>query len=376
MTSLVAYLVRQSYSVTVVSSHPDRWNENQRNSKVPSGIRSIWIKHKDNSFFNASSLFKKAVFAELTLHPYDFVLCSMDPYFEMSWLPSIFQKYGVPYGLEFRDLCAASTWLYLNSFWFGLGFEIVKKCYFKTREKRCISSARFVVAVTPQDTERLKRIYPTYADKMKMITNGYDDQRLLSSGAIAVSTIVPPRMGTLSIAIFGKFSLYYRKYAELLLKACNDLLERGMSVRIVHIGDEEQNEADLLHKTGFPKSNYINTGLVDYATGIALIEQQSIGVIVYKAPTGYGTKIFDYMYANKPIVAICPLDCALANLVMQFENGFICNTSIEIEIILERIYEEKIIRLGSPEQIAPYSRTIQNKKYDELIKKTLLEENK
>ena len=90
-------------------------------------------------------------------------------------------------------------------------------------------------------------------------------------------------------------------------------------------------------------------------------------VVEDTSPDDVGTKIYDYIYWNKPVVAVVPPEGPLAALVSGFENGFVCTTSDEVRAAVERIANEGLDCLDPALDRDRFSRRHQNRLIEEVL---------
>ena len=83
--------------------------------------------------------------------------------------------------------------------------------------------ADFVVTVSPRDCQQLQRQYRKHKNKMCVIYNGYDENRinkeLSDEEKIKVDKVFKQIDGFYSIGVFGKFGYYDYEYVRQMLSA-------------------------------------------------------------------------------------------------------------------------------------------------------------
>ena len=94
----------------------------------------------------------------------------------------------------------------------------------------------------------------------------------------------------------------------------------------------------------------------------------SICILIDVRKSGLGTKIYDYIYLNKPIIYIGKKGTDLASFVESFEYGFICETEEEIIQTIDFILSNKIKFLSNKNIKESMSKCTKYKYYN-LIKK-------
>lgn len=270
------------------------------------------------------------------------------------------QKYNLKYILEFRDL-----WIYedipFRKILSYMKWKIVS-WFYKPTEQRGILFADKVVVVTDGDHKTMTRHYKNQANKFETIFNGYDEDRLKNLSSISVS--VDP----IYIGVFGKFAYYDPILAEEFFRGIKILIKKGYNLIILHIGSTEEDVDKIIKKIEFPLENYECTGSMDYIDGMNLLQKVRICSLVYAHPTGLGTKIFDYIYHNKPIISLSNSNIHLSKLVGDFDNGYVCQRRDQVSKVIEHILRNDIFQLTSSDVGNKFSRNIQNDCYYKIIK--------
>ena len=91
------------------------------------------------------------------------------------------------------------------------------------------------------------------------------------------------------------------------------------------------------------------------------------------SPDDVGTKIYDYIFWNKPVVAVVPPEGPLAKLLSGFANGFVCTTSDEVRAAVERIAAERLDCLDPNLDRDRFSRRHQNKLIEGILEDAVKE---
>ena len=106
-------------------------------------------------------------------------------------------------------------------------------------------------------------------------------------------------------------------------------------------------------------------GYVEYAKGIQFLRSNSDILLLSSdlEGVGLGTKVYDYIFCNKPIIFVGSETTALASFVSSFTNGFVCTNKTETFGALEKIISEKIDALDDNIDVYSFSRGKQNERY-------------
>ena len=340
MVSLSTYLIEQGHEVSVLCYSQNTllkmYKPEELNSKVPSKVRVIEFDLKGKRYPFISDIrdgyhFEKTLQNVLTENHYNVVFNTCGPYFTLRAMYSVCKKVGVPYILDFRDLGALNYRPRLgtekeNASWWK---KVIKNWYarkIKVREKDAVESAAHVICVSQIDMKKMQQAYNLSAEKYSIATNGFDEKKLND---------VDPEAKQEGIvgAVFGKFMYYSRAKATAILSTLNNLR------------------------------------LKEYGAGMALLGSADFFVVEDTSPDDVGTKIYDYIFWNKPIVAAVPRDIPLAKLVGTFEHGYVCESEQDIKKAIEDIVENKYETLDSNIDIMKYSRLNQNR----IMEKVLME---
>ena len=119
-----------------------------------------------------------------------------------------------------------------------------------------------------------------------------------------------------------------------------------------------------------------NKGLMEYAKGMAVLGSADFFVVEDTSPDDVGTKIYDYIFWNKPVVAAVPKEIPLASLVSGFEHGYACNSKEEIFNAIKDILDHKFENLDSKLDVMKYSRTCQNQIIENVLEKSGMREGR
>lgn len=366
MVSLSSQLVADGHAVTVLClSREGLLRENtpeELTAKVPDGVETIRF---DLGYSTAPLVadyvngkrFAKALPGLMDPSDFDVVLNTCGPFYPLEAAPSI-ARWGIPYVLDFRDL-GAIEYRPANVLTAGAGAvkTALKKLYgrlIKRRERRAVNLADRVICVSDIDLEAMDAAYGL-GPKASIATNGFDEARL---GSIRPSGEKP--FG-LTAAVFGKFMYYDKDKAAAILEALCEVRARGVDAGLAHIGKKYDWVDGVIEAKGIDPACYANLGLMEYQAGMARLGAADFFVVEDTSPDDVGTKIYDYIFWNKPVVAVVPPEGPLAKLLSGFANGFVCTTSDEVRAAVERIVAERLDCLDPNLDRDRFSRRHQNK---------------
>ena len=165
--------------------------------------------------------------------------------------------------------------------------------------------------------------------------------------------------------------IYNKAKAPLILRAVDRLRKEGHDVQIVHVGVGQDDVRQTIADMGIDPACYDGRGILDYKDGVAVMSGCNMFAMDYVHPTGLGTKIFDYIHLNKPVLVVAPEDIYFAEFISQFENCFRVEDEEEIFNAFKKVITEQIKTLDDKVDADAFSRRHQNKRFEALVKKYL-----
>lgn len=363
MSSLSRFLIYKGADITVIKNSNKMYPCSSLKEDFIDKINIIEIDsaNDENSLVNC---YFNALDSILDKEHFDVVIVSVGPFYTLPAVTKAYEKYKFKYIIDYRDLWIFNSSKKINSLRVLLGkllgyFKNIKH-YFK--EYRAIMYSEGLVTVCEGDLNILKFAYYKFRSKMYVIKNGYDELEVINKTDFSF------KKNEINIGHFGKLSIYSKDKAEVLFEALRHFDNKNIKINIVHIGQEENRIHDIVSKHDFNRNVYTNTGVVAYSEGIAILKEMDMCSLIHVHPTGYGTKIFDYIYVNKPIIAITSPNIAINSLIDNFSNAFICNNSADVINAIETVLQEKIRILDNNLNIGEYSRSNRNLEYYNLCK--------
>ena len=359
MASLSAYLRDHGVKVHVLRNAPLLWGEKNLKADVPAGL-TITDVNADQDFKGNGQIYVDAVKRVLDREPIDIIVYSVGPFYTLLTLRRIKKAYTHKQVVDFRDL-----WSYeqrgSKAHLTDLKYRLVQ-FLFRLSERPAVASADGIVVVTPGDAAIMRKHYPKQRQKIEVILNGYDE--------VAFSAPIK-RTDALSLQLvsLGKLGYYAPHLAQRLFEALDTLELRDRSIKLVHVGPHEAAIESILPKV--KNVTYECTGYVDYKQGLQIAYDSDVAVIVYNHPTGYGTKLFDYMAVNKPILLITDEAKDLSELVASLKNGFVCRSVADIQSAILTIVNQQINTLDDQARTQAYSRRAQNQRYLDYLRQLI-----
>ena len=362
MVSLSRHLVSMGHKVTVLCYSREMlltmYKEAELSSTVPKGVKVIGFSCKSKRLPFISDIldgiqFKRDLPKLLKGESFDIALTTCGPYFTLKAMPMLKSKLKIPYVLDFRDLGALNYRPRLGNeekpvFW----KEIIKNIYkgiILRREKNAVLEAEHIICISEIDREKMQSAYGLKDEKLAVATNGYDEVKL--NGML-------PAEKTQGIkgAVFGKFMYYSRERASALLLAMDSLRKDGINISLIHIGITYPCILDCIKENDLDSGVYDPKGLKEYSEGMKLLGSADFFVVEDTSPDDVGTKIYDYIFWNKPIVAVTPEDIPLAKLIKSFKNGYVCQTKAEVESAIKDIIDRGLTVLDPNINTDKYAR--------------------
>ena len=246
----------------------------------------------------------------LTENPVDVIISTGPPHSMHLIAQQLKESFDIPWMADFRD---PWTDLYYNKEFFQLGFAKRKN---KRLEENVLKSADVVVTVGNE----LKKYFERFNSNVEVIPNGFDDEVEHDK----------------EIELSQKFSLSYigllpkSSLPANLLMAIQCLIDENSDfkndIELNFIGDIHESVSALIHELQL--SNYTNFfGYVPHKEAIKY--QKSAQVLLVLIPNVYGNKgiitgkVFEYMAANRPILALGPINGDLQSILTNSNAGTI-----------------------------------------------------
>lgn len=375
MISLSRYLIDKGHRVTVLCLSEEILKITDPKglcAKIPEGVNVITYKItlKCNSLMRKNALNEKecltALKQVLKNDQFDVVLVSGGPFYTFHSMREVRKKH-IPYVVDYRDLHLSSPEKRKrDSFIDKMKFLVSYPARFY-QEFSCIRPADRITVVAPEMKESLSRYFHISKDKFRVVYNGYDDAILKG--------LQPKYLNKKSFTIgyFGKLMYYNQEYTKRLFRAIEELNSAETKVELLHIGPENPMIQDYFSSNGFNQDKWYKcTGLMNYRDGMEILAGCDACALEYVYPEGPGTKIFDYICLNKPIIGITKPGIPLEKLLSNFKHAFICHSKEDITMAISNLIENniKVLMDGSQAQelIDTYARSRQNAVFESVLK--------
>lgn len=354
MSSLARYLLAHGDQVTVLREI--------KSGKVENGHRCFGAEYIEVDVTNHSyeqniAAFSAAAEQLCQREIFDCCIASFGPYYTIQAAERIAREYCIPLIVDYRDL-----WLYNPRPALSLKAFIAKHVFRVTRrglERELLKSCSAFVSVTPKSIELMTSHYSFLKGKSVCIYNGHELSAERISG--------PSEHDDIVICFLGKFSYYSAEYAEEILSGISKLSHSGVPVRIIHVGEPE-NVGEMLKKYELD-NKYTECGYKPYDEAIQIASQADIFAEVNCSKYELGTKVFDYIAMNRPLIVAAPPDSELEYLLKDAENAYVCQQREQIYSALKTIVNSHAKKMTvQPGFSEKFSRERSNAEFRCLIK--------
>lgn len=355
MVSLSKYLM-QFDTVTVIQNKISSYS--QITNEKP--IKDIKIIEADvgGTFSHDAKAYKRAL-NEVDLTLYDIVIISVGPYYTLPLVNEIKRKSDIPIIIDYRDLW---TRPYRDNDTQSKLKEYVKSFFY---EKPALRKADGITICDEKSLQALKEQYHFLEKiKSKVVYNGYDDTALKD---IKLREHINDN-GTITIGIYGKFGVYVKNsHLSWIVKELGGFWKsKNMHLKIIQYGNRETEMEKLYFENDI---DYEYRGFVEYSKGMqALADEADLLMASNDVIMGYGTKIFDYIFLNKPVIMHVIPESTLDTFVNSFDYGYGFFTREELRTALNDIYNSQAKKLGDNIDYKKYGRRMQNTIFREFIK--------
>lgn len=374
MISLSRYLVNNGHQVTVLCLSEkvlEDIDPQGLSAKVPVGVKVVPydITSRCNSVMKKNAINEVeccgALNALLDKEEFDVALISGGPFYQFKCAVNL-RKKGIPYIVDYRDLHISSPdKRKRNKILDKLKFLVSYPARYM-QEYRCIRPANLITVVAPEMKVNISSYFHLNARKIHVVYNGFDDE------ALKDIQLKENKNAVFTIGYFGKLMYYNQELTSMLFNVIEKMNSKTLQVKLLHIGPENKAIQKFFSEKNMNGDRWYECmGQKDYREGIELLSACDACALEYVYPEGPGTKVFDYIFLNKPIIGVLKPGISLERLLSQFQNAFICHNEYEIEKAIENLLSSDIRELVcEPDQkriIDEFSRSKQNKHFEDLM---------
>lgn len=355
------------FNVFVMQENPENYKSKyfDESEGFYSGIEHIYCEGA-GGFLSRGRIYEKKVFDFLSEEAVDTVIISVGPFYPFSFVHKIKKKYkNIKVILDVRDFWSKEP--VNKEFSLSLKDKFSSFLKFHLYEKKAMKYADFIVVMGEQEKEYLLKFYDkNFNKKIKVIPNGYDMEKLKNIH-FTKATVENEKDKGFNLICYGKLATYLSdRQIEAFSRALSRAKKHIPELRFIHIGGEEKLLGNAMEKAGI---DYIAEGYMPYGEGVEkiLVEGSVCVVSSDLGNLGMGTKVYDYIYCNKPILYIGEKTDAIAKYISNFENGFIGNNAEDISDALVSIFDNNLKCLSRDIDVKKYSRQYHTEKYIDII---------
>jgi len=361
-TYMANYLYNSGDDITVLKASDSFYGsdiDKKKHEKPPYNIINISIDSKSTSFKEKNSkawlqTYKEKIEKIVSEEEIAMLYFSGGPFFYFTLGPYFWKKFKIPYCLDFRD-----PW-YLDKRQIRVDKGDIKRkliTLYKKKKLQFIESyvvkyATYIINVTPSITNLYKQQYHSLdQSKFITITNGYDDHELEYFKAEPNSTMED----SFNIGILGKFGYYNIQHVKELLFALKDLEQQQVKIKLYQWGEDISYIQEVA--TQYQVSQLVELKQPDdYLASLQFMSKMNCLVLNNRDKFSRGTKIYDYIFLNKPIIAFISKDSEIADFLLKFKNSFIVETKKDFLGAIRTILNNNLTYLDTDRDLARFSR--------------------
>ncbi len=218
------------------------------------------------------------------------------------------RRYSIPWVADFRDPWACGEYTPFRS------ITRLHRKVSQAMESSSVHSCDKLIVAVPSSKEQFLQAYPTLPeDKIYIITNGFDEADFQQVDVASAGGFTLAYVGTTHIDELEPFLS-----ALSIIKEKNPKELEQWQVRFVGrvnssiaMRAEELGIGDMMHYTGY----------VSHKEAIKELLGASALLVTRSQRDAHGGKVFEYLRARKPILALCPSGGELARLIEGSGSG-------------------------------------------------------
>ncbi|MBI2251253.1 MAG: glycosyltransferase [Armatimonadetes bacterium] len=203
-------------------------------------------------------------------------------------------------------------------------------------ERKLIAYADKVISVTPAIIDNFKKKYPEYLEKFISIPNGFDEDDFKGDLSSDNKEFV----------ILHSGKIYSLRRPDFLINIFKEIAEENHEfkkcAKLIFIGEVALDCQKIVNKN--QSKNIIFTGFMPKGEVIKSLKNSIICLLILdfaqEAQRVYTAKIFEYLGANKFILAIAPRNSQAAKLIFQANAGIVVENKRELKGILLDLFNK------------------------------------
>lgn len=298
--------------------------------EAKSSIQTLgyWLKGDfDLHLLNSYNVFKSFLFKHLKSQKYDVILAIFSPHYHLKLAYEIYQKFKIPYVLDFRDLWdnQVITKSYKPSLKKNIQ-DILIKYYWK----KWLNKSLFFSTTSHKWTEYLKNLSNK---KGFVFPNGHEIEIVEA----------PIKQVKFNLTYFGR--IYPNQNLELIIEGIIEFLKKvnPKNFKLLLIGIKETSDFDGLQLiTSRINKEYLE--VVDYLPKERLMDFCKKRVTLFFLPSFFEdngqfmVKLYDFIALGKPVLVAPRVNSDMEFVVRKTKSGEVLNSSGSIALHLEEQY--------------------------------------
>ncbi len=303
----------------------------------------------------------------------DMIYTTADPYANTFIGNFIKKKYNKSWVVDFRDEWTNHHYKEYDksSITYKVEFEM---------EKSIVEAADKIITTTPISSDNYRNIFNLSKNKVKTITNGYDEDDF--------KEIRPLNKKNKVFTIMHNGIFHNGKNPVTFLYAISNLISKNLidksSIRVYFTIEDEYK--DLIKKLGL--QNIVEyLGYLEHKKSLQIANKCDVLLLVVgsgeKLNVVYTGKIFEYLRLGKPILSLAPENGVIDNLINENKKGYnVDYNDVEgIEKYILKLYrnwkEDKLGAFDITDDVRQFERKVLTGKlssvFEELLKKNSYE---
>ena len=370
MSALAVFLKQKGDDVTVICADKKEYGNNVYDYE----LNDLNIYHVVQNYSNkiCQKIFRPSQYAEtlkkvLSIKHIDLIIISAGPFNYLSIVKKIKEiNLSIKIVVDFRDILDGS-----DSNNNHKGF--LKRIGYRMdllAEKNAVKFADCIWVVSNSMKNYYSQRYKDFRYKFYNIQNGYDDILTSKSTLSVIEKFTDYKRNDrvkFYIGVFGKFGWYDESYNGMLREVIEKLLEDNIFVIIRQYGFMEERLKQTLFVNNASHYEYVESK--GYEKDILELQKCDATIATSYLSEALGTKIFDYILINRPIIVYVPKKNSEMNrLVVNFENGYPCTNKRDVyNSIIELSRKDNLYLTSNHDLRSEYSRSNQFEKSYKLI---------
>lgn len=219
------------------------------------------------------------------------------------------EESGLPWVADFRDPWSGNKFEWnIHASRLRPPLNHLREIMVRRAERRIVCLADRVITACPTHQGNLSELYPAHRDKLAVITNGFDERDFPTPGS------VPPQPGKPRIIYLGEFYFGYREIAEKFLRI---LLRVHSDFELIFVGSSAQEMREVRD----PRITCLPAQPKREA--LALAQNADFLLMIMPFGSHIPGKAYEYLYLQKPILALVDPDGDAARIIRHAGTGFV-----------------------------------------------------